>query len=189
MKSKGNLIVISGPSGVGKGTVCRRLLQECKDLSLSISATTRAPRTEDTDGITYYFKTREEFEAMIKNGDFLEWAMYNNNYYGTPLLPVQEKLDMGHNVLLEIDVQGALHVKSNFPDGIYIFIAPPDLDTLHRRLVGRGTENPEEIARRISAADLELSKQKEYDYVVVNDVLEKAVRDVKEIIHTRSVAL
>ena len=96
---------------------------------------------------------------------------------------------MGHNVLLEIDVQGALHVKSNFPDGIYIFIAPPDLDTLHRRLVGRGTENPEEIARRISAADLELSKQSEYDYVVVNDVLEKAVRDVKEIIHTRSVAL
>lgn len=189
MKNKGNLIVISGPSGVGKGTVCKQLLQECDNLSLSVSATTRSPRAEDTDGVTYFFKTREEFETMIKNGDFLEWAMYNNNYYGTPLIPVQEKLDAGQNVLLEIDVQGALNVKNNYPDGVYIFLAPPSLETLHQRLVGRGTENPEEINRRIAAADLELSKQSEYDYIVVNDVLADAVRDVKEIIDTRSVAL
>ncbi|MBO5364432.1 MAG: guanylate kinase [Clostridia bacterium] len=186
MKNKGKLIVISGPSGVGKGTICRQLLEECEDLVLSVSATTRAPRVEDKEGVTYYFKNREEFEQMIARGDFLEWAIYNNNYYGTPCLPVEEKLNQGMNVLLEIDVQGALHVKKNFPEGVYIFIAPPDTETLYSRLRGRGTENPEEIARRVDAATLELSKQNEYDYIVINDVLQQAVEDVKEIIKGRS---
>lgn len=184
--NKGNLIVISGPSGVGKGTVCRQLLQECDHLVLSVSATTRSPRGEDREGVTYYFKTRDAFEEMIKEGAFLEWAMYNNNYYGTPLPPVLEQLEQGKDVLLEIDVQGALNVKQNFPDGVYIFIAPPDKETLRKRLEGRGTENPEEINRRVAAADLELSKQDEYDYVVVNGVVQDAVDQIKEIIKMRS---
>lgn len=189
MKNKGILIVISGPSGVGKGTVCELLLQECPDLTLSVSATTRKPRCLDQEGVTYYFKTRDEFESMIKQGQFLEWAMYNGNYYGTPLGPVQEKLDAGLNVLLEIDVQGALTVKEHFPDGMYIFISPPDKETLHNRLTGRGTEAPEDIARRIAAADAELAQQNEYDYVVINDVLETTVASIKDIIQTRSVVL
>ncbi len=186
MKNKGKLVVISGPSGVGKGTICKKLLAKCEDLVLSVSATTRSPRSEDAEGVTYYFKTKDEFEGMIARGEFLEWAIYNNNYYGTPSLPVEEKLNQGKNVLLEIDVQGALHVKKNFPDGVYIFIAPPDVDTLYQRLAGRGTENPEEILRRVEAASLELSKQSEYDFVVVNEILDKAVEEVKEIIKARS---
>ncbi|MBE5039783.1 guanylate kinase [Ructibacterium gallinarum] len=189
MKTKGKLIVISGPSGVGKGTICEILLRQCPNLILSVSATTRKPRTVDKEGVTYYFKTNQEFQAMIDNHQFLEWAVYNGNYYGTPLLPVQEKLNAGKNVLLEIDVQGALHVKDNFPEGIYIFIAPPDKETLHERLTGRGTESPEEISRRIAAADQELAQQSKYDYVVINDVLENAVQTVKDIIETRSVAV
>lgn len=188
-KNKGNLIVISGPSGVGKGTVCQHLLAACPDLKLSVSATTRKPRSVDQEGVTYYFKTKDEFEAMIRQGAFLEWAMYNDNYYGTPLAPVQEKLDAGLNVLLEIDVQGALHVKENFPKGIYIFIAPPDRETLRLRLTDRGTETDEEISRRIAAAEDELAQQNKYDYVVINDVLDDAVQSIKDIIQTRSVVL
>ena len=187
MKNKGNLIIISGPSGVGKGTVCKRLLSDCENLALSNSATTRTPRCEDTEGVTYYFKTRDQFEDMIKNGDFLEWAIYNNNYYGTPLKPVCEKLEQGINVLLEIDVQGALDVKHNFPGGVYLFIAPPNIETLYERLKGLGTENPEEISRRVEAATLELSKKDEYDYIVINDQLETAVDEIKDIINRRSV--
>lgn len=189
MKTKGKLIVISGPSGVGKGTICEILLRQCPDLTLSVSATTRKPRTVDQEGITYYFKTTQEFQAMINNHQFLEWAVYNGNYYGTPLQPVQEKLNDGKNVLLEIDVQGALHVKENFPEGIYIFIAPPDKETLHARLTGRGTESPEEIDRRVAAADQELAQQNKYDFVVINDELETAVQTIKDIIETRSVAV
>lgn len=186
MKNKGNLVVISGPSGVGKGTVCKRLLDECENLILSVSATTRTPRSEDVEGVTYFFKSQDEFKAMIDAGEFLEWAVYNNNYYGTPRCAVEENRERGMNVLLEIDVQGALNVKNNFPDGVYIFIAPPDVETLHTRLVGRGTETLEEIQERVAAADAELALQNEYDYVVVNDVLDDAVEEIKEIIKARS---
>ena len=186
-KNKGNLIIISGPSGVGKGTICEQLLKDTDSISLSVSATTRQPRPIDVDGVTYFFKTTDEFKSMIDRGEFLEWAQYGKNYYGTPLKPVTDKLNQGIDVLLEIEVQGALQVMENYPDGIYIFIAPPDVETLHKRLTGRGTETPEEIEKRISAADNELAMQNKYTYVVINDVLEDAVQSVKDIISSRSV--
>ena len=184
---KGKLIILSGPSGVGKGTICEQLLKDCKDIELSISATTRKPRSTDVHGVTYYFKSKDEFEEMVKNNEFLEWAKYGENCYGTPLKPVIDKLNQGINVLLEIDVQGALQVMGNYPDGIYIFIAPPDMEALHKRLAGRGTESIDEIKKRIAAADSELALKDKYDYIVINDILEDAVETVKNIIQTRSV--
>lgn len=191
MSKSGTLFVLSGPSGVGKGTLCGEILKD-KDalaLSVSISATTRKPRSIDKEGVTYYFKSREEFESMIQDGAFLEWATYNDNYYGTPLAPVQETLRHGINVMLEIDVQGALQVKGNFPSSVCIFIAPPDMETLRTRLRGRGTETEEEIAKRIDAAQWEMQQQDKYDYVIVNQDLDDAVKEVKDIIRLRSVVL
>lgn len=185
--SKGKLIVMSGPSGVGKGTVVKRLLSECDNLRLSVSATTRAPRTEDKEGVTYFFKTESEFKNMIDTDSFLEWAVYNGNYYGTPIAPVMKQLDDGLDVILEIDVQGALNVMNKFKDAVYIFIAPPSVDTLKERLEGRGSESPEEIEKRVKAAESELDKKDKYDYVVINDVLDKAVENVKNIIEGKDV--
>lgn len=182
---KGRLIVISGPSGVGKGTLVKRLLRECDRLKLSVSATTRKPRSEDTEGVTYFFKTKDEFRSMIENSAFMEWAIYNDNYYGTPIAPVKEKLAEGYDVLLEIDVQGAMKVMKRCPDGIYIFIAPPSVETLRERLTGRGSETPEQIDKRVAAAEAELELQNKYSYVVVNNVLDDAVRDVKNIIERK----
>lgn len=182
MTNKGKLIVISGPSGVGKGTVIRKILSECDNIRLSVSATTREPREEDTEGVTYYFKTKNEFRDMIDNGEFLEWATYNENYYGTPIKPVEKQREDGIDVLLEIDVQGALNVMEKCPDGIYIFIAPPSREVLKERLCGRGSESPEEIEKRVAAAVAELEVQGRYDYIVVNNVLDDAVREVKDII-------
>lgn len=182
---KGRLIVISGPSGVGKGTLVKRLLHECDRLKLSVSATTRKPRSEDTEGVTYFFKTKDEFRSMIENSAFMEWAIYNDNYYGTPIAPVKEKLAEGYDVLLEIDVQGAMKVMKRCPDGIYIFIAPPSIEALRDRLKGRGSETPEQIDKRVAAAETELELQNKYSYVVVNNVLDDAVRDVKNIIERK----
>lgn len=191
MSKQGTLFVLSGPSGVGKGTLCEEILKAKDALSLrvSVSATTRKPRSIDKEGVTYFFKSREEFESMIADGAFLEWATYNENYYGTPLDPVRNTLESGTNVLLEIDVQGALQVKENFPSGVCIFIAPPNTETLRTRLCGRGTETDEEISKRIAAAEWELKQQDKYDYVVINQDLDRAVEEIKDIIKTRSAVL
>ena len=180
--NKGQLIVISGPSGVGKGTIVKRLLSECENICLSVSATTREPRAEDTEGVTYFFKTKDEFLSMIENKCFLEWASYNGNYYGTPIAPVEEKLSQGCDVILEIDVQGAMNVMESYKGAMFIFIAPPDFETLKNRLEGRGSESQEQIANRVAAARAELEMQHKYDYVVINNVLDDAVDTVKNII-------
>lgn len=182
MENKGILLVVSGPSGVGKGTVCKKILADNSNIVLSVSATTRKPRSEDTEGVTYYFKTPEEFRAMVENGEFLEWAVYNGNHYGTPAAPVQKQLSEGKDVLLEIDVQGALEVKKNFPQGLYVFIAPPDKSVLRERLKGRGTESEEEIERRVSEAERELSLSPQYDYTIINDDLSAAVTELERLI-------
>lgn len=184
MKNKGILYIISGPSGVGKGTICRQLVERNENLSFSVSATTRKPRTEDKEGVTYFFKTEEEFKAMIEENMFLEWAVYNGNYYGTPIAPVEKQLAEGKDIILEIDVQGALNVIERVSGGISIFIDPPDEETLYARLRGRGTESEEEIEKRVSAAAYELKLKDKYDYIVVNDVLEDAVLRVEAIMNS-----
>ena len=186
--NNGMLIVISGPSGVGKGTICKELLQRNPKLALSVSTTTRTPRAGDVDGVTYHFRTAEAFEAQIENGDFLEWAVYNQNYYGTGIRPVMEQLAAGRDVLLEIDVQGALKVKKSFPSrgepssAVYIFIVPPDEGALAERLHKRGTDSTEDIERRIAESQRELELQEHYDYIVVNDDLDEAIAEVEKII-------
>ena len=182
MKNKGLLIVYTGASGVGKGTIMKELLRKNPNLRLSVSATTRAPREEDIEGVTYFFKTVDEFKAMIEGEKFLEWAVYNNNYYGTPVDAVEDLLDNGISVILEIEVQGAMNVKKKRPDGLFIFIAPPSFETLKQRLIGRGSESEEEINNRVSIAKAEFDMKDEYDYIVVNDELDDAVKKVKDII-------
>ncbi len=182
MKNKGKLIVLSGPSGVGKGTIVKRLLKECDDMVLSVSATTREPRNEDTEGVTYFFKSPDEFRSMIDEEKFLEWAIYNDNYYGTPAPAVDRLLDEGKSVILEIEVQGAMKVKAKRPEGLYIFIAPPSFDALKERLTGRGSESKSEIEARVSLAKEEYDRKDEYDFIVVNDDLDIAVNDIKNII-------
>ena len=181
MKNKGILYIFSGPSGVGKGTICKQLVAKRDDLSVSVSATTRAPREEDTEGVTYYFKTKEEFKSMIDADKFLEWAVYNDNYYGTPAEPVDAKLEAGEDVILEIEVQGALKVMERRPDAVSVFIAPPDENALYERLRTRGSETEEQIENRVNAAKAELEQKDKYDYIVVNDVLEVAVCDIEKI--------
>ncbi|MCI5892597.1 MAG: guanylate kinase [Clostridiales bacterium] len=189
MNNKSLLIVLSGPSGVGKGTVCKKLLSENPNIKLSVSATTRKPRSEDIDGVTYYFKTEDEFKKMIDNDEFMEWAVYNSKYYGTPKKPVYDCLEHGNDVILEIDVQGALNLKNKYPDAVYIFIAPENTEVLYDRLRNRGTESEEEIERRVKAAQWELGQKDKYDHIVINKVVEDAADDIINIINTRRNAL
>ncbi|WP_368504020.1 guanylate kinase [Alkalihalophilus sp. As8PL] len=181
-KEKGLLIVLSGPAGVGKGTVCGALRKEDTDIQYSVSATTRQPRAGEVDGINYFFKTRDDFEEMIKNDQLLEWAEYVGNYYGTPIDYVRETLDNGQDIILEIEVQGALKVREKFPEGVFIFLMPPSLAELRARIVGRGTETEDVINKRMTVAREEIDMMKKYDYVVENDQVELAVERIKSIV-------
>ena len=182
MNNNGMLIILSGPSGSGKGTIVTRLLKERTDTVLSESATTRAPRPGEIDGVHYYFKTREEFEQMIGQGALLEYAEYNGNYYGTPEEPIKRLLAEGKNVILEIEVQGAEQVMNHRSDLISIFITIPSMKELERRLCERGTETDETICRRMNIAQRELTRAFRYDYVVLNDEVELAVDRIQTII-------
>lgn len=182
MNEPGVLVVLSGPSGVGKGTVSQALLQAEPNLVLSVSATTRLPRNGETDGVSYYFVSREKFSRMIEGDEFLEWARVYDNFYGTPRLPVEETLARGKDVLLEIDVQGGLQVKSKLPEAVLIFLLPPSWKELEARLAGRGSESPEEVQKRLQWAKRELQSLSLYDYAVVNERVEKAVEQIRSII-------
>lgn len=181
-EQKGLLIVLSGPSGSGKGTVCEKFTKINSNIHCSISATTRSPRVGEKDGVNYYFLKRELFEAMIAEGKLLEWAEVYGNYYGTPIGPVEETLARGKDVVLEIDVQGGLQVKEKFPTAVLIFLLPPSRDELIGRLKGRGTESLEEIEKRLQWVNTELQSFSRYDYLVINDRVEDAVAKIKAII-------
>ena len=174
----GSLYVISGPSGAGKGTLVNRVLENCPDIVLSISATTRAPREGEVDGVHYHFMSVDEFEDTIEKDGFIEWAQVHSNYYGTPLAPIEEHLAAGDTVILEIDVQGAFQVLEKLPQAKLVFIVPPSIEELERRLRGRGTETEEVIAQRLANATGEMDASKEYDYVIVNDDLERATKEL-----------
>ena len=184
MNNQGTLLVVSGFSGAGKGTVIKELLKEHDNYSLSISATTRKPREGEQDGREYFFKTKEEFEDMISRGRFLEHAQYVNNYYGTPRDYVEEQIKANRNVILEIEIQGALKIKKQFPDTVLMFVSAPSADELKDRLVGRGTETKEVCAQRLSRAYEESLGIEKYDYLVVNDKLDDCVELVNDIIHS-----
>lgn len=181
--SKGMLIVLSGPSGVGKGTVRKELVKNAKvKFDYSVSMTTRNMRPGEVDGVDYYFASKDDFENEIKNGGMLEYAKYVDNYYGTPLKYVQEKLDRGIDVLLEIEVKGAMQVRDKMPDGVFIFLTPPDLASLRERISHRGTEDEETINKRIATAKEEIELMSHYDYAVVNDEIEVAASKIEDII-------
>ena len=178
---KGKLFIISGPSGAGKGTICKRLIDETK-VEISVSMTTRQPREGEVEGKSYYFTTKENFLKEVEADGFLEWAEVYGNYYGTPKAKVDEKLAAGIDVVLEIDIQGALNVKEVYPDGIFIFILPPSMSELRKRITGRGSETEESLRLRLSQTLKEVSYIDKYDYCVVNGELEEAVARVKSIV-------
>ncbi len=183
MKEKGLLIVLSGPSGVGKGTVRKAIFsQEDTEFEYSISMTTRKPREGEVDGVDYFFKTREEFEELITQGRLLEYAEFVGNYYGTPVDYVRETLDSGKDVFLEIEVQGAQQVREKFPEGLFIFLAPPSLSELQNRLVTRGTETNDIIKGRMDTARKEIEMMNLYDFIVENDTVENACHKIKSIV-------
>ncbi|ANZ63821.1 guanylate kinase [Secundilactobacillus paracollinoides] len=185
MTKRGMLIVLSGPSGVGKGTVRKALFDEGDtDFQYSISMTTRQPRDGEKNGVDYFFVSKEQFEDNIQNGEMLEYAKYVDNYYGTPLNYVNETLDSGKDVFLEIEVNGAMQVRANCPDAVFVFLTPPDLMELKHRLINRGTEDIEVINARIKKAMGEIKMMRNYDYAVVNDEVENAVASIRTIIRS-----
>ena len=175
-------VVITGPSGVGKGTLIRGLMERVGDLELSVSATTRAARAGERDGVDYHFLSREQFDRLLAAGEFLEHADYAGNRYGTLRSQLEDRLRAGHPVVLEIEVQGARQVREAMPEALQVFIAPPSLDALRARLTGRGTDDLEEVERRLRVAEGELAAQPEFGHVVVNDHLEKALEQLTEIV-------
>lgn len=182
MHTKGLLIVISGPSGAGKGTICKALIEKNKEIFISVSATTRNPRLGEVDGVNYHFLSREEFIKRIEKSDFLEYAEVYGNYYGTPKSKVQDMLDRGIDVILEIDIQGALKVKENFDEGVFIFILPPSMEELKQRIIKRGSETPESLMTRFKSAYQEINYVSKYNYAVVNDELDVAVKKIEGVI-------
>ena len=179
---RGTLLIFSGPSGVGKGTIVKELRRRSDKIRLSVSATTRAPHPEDVEGVTYYFKTMEEFEAMIDRDEFLEYAVYTGNCYGTPAGPVDELLEAGYDVVLEIEVQGALQVMERRPDAVSVFIAAPSFAELERRLKGRGDTSGSDLEHRLQTARIEYTLAPKYDYIVVNDRVERCADEVMAIL-------
>lgn len=182
--NKGLLIVVSGPSGAGKDTICQKLIKENSNIWMSVSMTTRKPRPLEKDGVDYFFVSSEEFENKINDNTFLEYASYNDNYYGTPKDKVEEKLNEGKDVILVIDINGAINIKKIIPSALFIFIMPPDMETLKNRLIGRKTESKDKIVKRFITAYNEVNNYKKYNYVVVNDNVEDAVNKVKSIIQS-----
>ena len=179
---RGKLIVVSAPSGCGKGTILGRVLEDKKRFYYSVSATTRKPREGEIDGVHYRFLQRESFEEKVSAGEFLEYAQYCDNYYGTLSAPIEEHLAQGQDVILEIEVQGAMQIREKRPDAHFIFIAPPSLEVLRERLIGRGTEQMDVIEKRVKQAEYELTFRGEYDYCVVNDDLDAAVADFLSVV-------
>jgi len=182
MKPQGILLVLSGPSGAGKGTICEQLLNKRKDLAYSVSVTTRIPRKGEVDGKDYFFVSTDRFKEMIAKNELLEYAEIYGNYYGTPRSYVMGILNQGRDVVLEIDPQGALQIKENFSDGVFVFIVPPSLDELTSRIYKRGTDSEEVIRRRLNAATSELAYASKYDYIIINDEVDKATAKVSNII-------
>ena len=186
MNSLGKLTLITGPSGVGKGSIVKKLLERNNRLWLSISATTRSPREGENEGEHYYFLKREKFKKLIKEGGFLEWAEFAGNLYGSPSFQINEKLNNGKSVLLEIELEGARQVRKSFSKAFQIFIVPPNFEELERRIRGRGTESEDAIQSRLIRAKQELQAQNEFDAIVVNDNLDKALIEIEKLINTNS---
>ncbi len=184
IKQKGILFILSGPSGVGKGTVRKALFEKDTSLQYSISMTTREMRPGEQEAVDYFYRTKAEFEAMIEDKQLLEYAKYVNNYYGTPRQYVEETLEKGQDVFLEIEVQGALQVRENFPEGVFIFLCPPSLDELKNRIINRGTETEKSVMNRLRAAKDEIELMDAYDYVVVNDQVDQAVNKIQAIVES-----
>ena len=182
MNKNGKLYVFTGPSGTGKGTILSQVLKQDARLFLSVSATTRAPREGEIHGGHYYFLDKQTFEDKINKGEFLEYAQYVGNYYGTLEEPVNEQLKNGNDVILEIEMQGAMQIHEKRPDAVMIFVASPSIEELERRLVGRGTENPEKVAARMKTAEEELKQADKFDYIIVNDDLDCAIADLLAIL-------
>ena len=186
MNNKGVIAVVSGPSGVGKGTICTYLTEKYDDFFLSVSATSRQPRPNEVDGVHYHFKTPEQFKKMIENDEFLEYAGYVDKFYGTPKAPCYEHIEKGINAILEIEVQGGMKVKEKEPDTVMIFVVPPSMEELESRLRGRGTETEEVILQRLARAKEELLQMKAYDYIVVNNSVEEAAEQIRNILNSES---
>lgn len=188
-KDKGILLVVSGLSGAGKGTICAAIRKIFPKLNYSISMTTRAPRKGEVEGTSYFFRTNEEFEKLIKEDAFLEYARVYDHYYGTPKKYALDKIENGESVLLEIDIQGAMQVKQRYPQGVFVYVVPPSLDVLSARIHGRGTDSEEVIQKRLAKITDELAMAHKYDYIIVNDVLEDAVHKVCSILEAESCKL
>lgn len=189
IKDEGILLVVSGPSGAGKGTICSAVQEKYPDLEYSISMTTRAPRNGETEGVSYFFRTDEQFKKLVEEDAFLEYARVYDHYYGTPKKYVLDKIQAGRSVLLEIDIQGAMQVKKRYPKGVFVYIVPPSLEILSQRIHARGTDSEEVIQNRLAQITNELSMMHQYDYVVVNDVLEDAVHKTCAIIEAEKCKL